>query len=102
MNKFLSTLSLLALALISVSCNGSDGDVAKVEESLRSVPFNEVTLNDDFWLPRLKIQKVPRQQYIVHTSPNRVYILRQPHGAPVEDDGCGILFSSLSNLPFYF
>ncbi|MBQ5623111.1 MAG: hypothetical protein IIU91_03945, partial [Alistipes sp.] len=57
MNKFLSTLSLSALALISVSCNGSDGDVAKVEESLRSVPFNEVTLNDDFWLPRLKIQK---------------------------------------------
>ena len=45
---------------------------------------------------------VPRQQYTVHTSPKRVYILRQPHGAPVEDDGCGILFSSLSNLPFYF
>lgn len=57
MNKLLSMLSLSAVALISFSCNGSDGDVAKVEESLTAIPFNEVTLNDDFWLPRLKIQK---------------------------------------------
>ena len=57
MNKLLSMLSLSAVALISFSCNGSAGDVAKVEESLTAIPFNEVTLNDDFWLPRLKIQK---------------------------------------------
>lgn len=57
MNKLLSMFSLSAVALVLFSCNGSAGDVAKVEESLTAIPFNEVTLNDDFWLPRLKIQK---------------------------------------------
>lgn len=57
MNKLLSMLSLSAVALVLFSCNDSAGDVAKVEESLTAIPFNEVTLNDDFWLPRLKIQK---------------------------------------------
>ena len=30
---------------------------AKVEEALTPVPFQQVTLEDDFWLPRLKTQK---------------------------------------------
>lgn len=57
MNKIFSTLSLSALALFLCACNASEGDVAKVEESLTSVPFNEVTLADNFWLPRLQTQK---------------------------------------------
>ena len=38
----------------------------------------------------------------VHASPIAVNILRQPYGAQVEDDNCGILFSSLPNFTFYF
>ncbi len=50
------TLLTLLLPLI---LGASSQSVAKEvgEKSLQQVPFNKVELNDNFWLPRLKIQK---------------------------------------------
>ena len=39
------------------ACSGEDVSAAKVEEPLKQIPFNEVTLDDNFWLPRLQTQK---------------------------------------------
>ncbi len=39
------------------TCSGEDVSAEKVEEPLKQIPFNEVTLNDNFWLPRLQTQK---------------------------------------------
>ena len=39
------------------ACSGEDVSAEKVEEPLKQIPFNEVTLNDNFWLPRLQTQK---------------------------------------------
>ena len=43
----------IALAM----CSGEDVSAEKVEEPLTQIPFNEVTLDDNFWLPRLQTQK---------------------------------------------
>ena len=50
--------TLLALLLLLI-LGASSQSVAKEvgEKSLKQVPFNKVELNDNFWLPRLKIQK---------------------------------------------
>ena len=47
-------LALCAL-VFGISNNSSAKEIGK--ESLRQVQFNKVELNDNFWLPRLKIQK---------------------------------------------
>ena len=39
------------------TCSGEDVSAEKVEEPLKQIPFNEVTLDDNFWLPRLQTQK---------------------------------------------
>ena len=39
------------------TCSGEDESAEKVEEPLKQIPFNEVTLDDNFWLPRLQTQK---------------------------------------------
>ncbi len=38
----------------AVACCGEDVSAPKVEEPLTQIPFQEVTLNDNFWLPRLQ------------------------------------------------
>ena len=51
---FISTAVVLATSSF-MAC--SDTTPAKVEETLTPVPFQQVTLEDEFWLPRLKTQK---------------------------------------------
>lgn len=46
---------VLTAAMLLVSCGASEVD--KPQSSLVPVSFEQVTLEDDFWLPRLKIQK---------------------------------------------
>lgn len=56
--RFIGFALVCALAGISsVACSGEDVSAQKVDESLTQIPFNKVTLNDNFWLPRLQIQK---------------------------------------------
>ncbi len=58
MKRFLSfAIALLLLPLTSVASTTNDKTENNVVQSLQQVPFNKVTLNDNFWLPRLKIQK---------------------------------------------
>ena len=52
---FIRFLGVCVIALAMTSCVVSD--VAKPDGPLQSVSFEEVRLEDDFWLPRLKIQK---------------------------------------------
>lgn len=42
------------LILAAVACCGEDVSAPKVEEPLTQIPFQEVTLEDEFWLPRLQ------------------------------------------------
>ena len=51
---FISALAVLG-ATSFTAC--TDTTPAKVEEALTPVPFQQVTLEDEFWLPRLKTQK---------------------------------------------
>ncbi len=44
----------MALIGMMTSCCVEDVSAPKVEETLEQIPFQEVTLNDNFWLPRLQ------------------------------------------------
>ena len=56
--RFIGFALVCALAgLSSAACSGEDVSAQKVDESLTQIPFNKVTLNDNFWLPRLQTQK---------------------------------------------
>ena len=47
----------LACALsifVATACCGEDVSAPKVEEPLSQIPFQSVTLEDNFWLPRLQ------------------------------------------------
>ncbi|MBR4994640.1 MAG: glycoside hydrolase family 127 protein [Alistipes sp.] len=46
-----------SFALLSFTSCADDVSSPKVEESLTQIPFQQVTLNDNFWLPRLVTQK---------------------------------------------
>ena len=53
-----ATISICgALILSAVSGCGEDVSAPKVNEPLKQIPFEQVSLNDNFWLPRLKVQK---------------------------------------------
>lgn len=51
------TLIALLTGSILVACGGEQVSAPQVDESLKQIPFQQVTLEDDFWLPRLKTQK---------------------------------------------
>ena len=54
--KILENIAIcLAVSLSLSSCCSSD--VEKPDEALTQVTFEKVTLQDNFWLPRLKTQK---------------------------------------------
>lgn len=53
--KFLITNFLLFLVLILTACNGANNSTSQ-ESALTTVPFNQVNLEDSFWLPRLETQ----------------------------------------------
>lgn len=50
-------ISAAAVLVTSSFMACSDTTPAKVEETLTPIPFQQVTLEDEFWLPRLKTQK---------------------------------------------
>ena len=54
--KLFKPAILCAVATACVAC-GEDVSNSKVEEPLTQIPFNQVTLTDNFWLPRLQVQK---------------------------------------------
>ncbi len=53
MNKIITIVASLIFVLPLCSCSKD----TKVKTALTQVPFHEVTLDDNFWLPRLQIQK---------------------------------------------
>lgn len=55
--KELFSRLMVACALVPCVISCTVSDVPKPDESLQSVSFEKVRLEDDFWLPRLKIQK---------------------------------------------
>ena len=57
-SRFIGLALVCAFAGVAVAmCSGEDVSAEKVEESLTQIPFNQVTLTDNFWLPRLQTQK---------------------------------------------
>ena len=48
---------ICAVPFLSLLCSCSCEDVVKPDEPLRPLTFEQVSLEDDFWLPRLKTQK---------------------------------------------
>ena len=50
-------LFYISLIVVICSCSNVDTNPKISSETLIPVPFQEVTLNDSFWLPRLKTQK---------------------------------------------
>lgn len=57
-SRFIGLALVCAFAGIALAaCSGEDVSAAKVVEPLKQIPFNEVTLDDNFWLPRLQTQK---------------------------------------------
>ena len=58
MKKLYAFVVVMLLVPLMAMGTAKDSTVATFEvQSLRQVPFNKVTLQDNFWLPRLKIQK---------------------------------------------
>ncbi|MBQ3247165.1 MAG: glycoside hydrolase family 127 protein [Alistipes sp.] len=49
-----NTIACAVVICSAVACSGEDVSAPKVEESLTQIPFNEVALEDEFWLPRLQ------------------------------------------------
>lgn len=57
-SRFIGLALVCALAAFAlVACGGDDVSNTKVNEPLTQISFNQVTLNDSFWLPRLQTQK---------------------------------------------
>ncbi|RMZ51619.1 hypothetical protein EB822_01425 [Flavobacteriaceae bacterium PRS1] len=61
MRKIKIVCFLLGIIIVIGSCNSENDrvitDTKNLNQILTPVPFNEVTLKDQFWLPRLKTQK---------------------------------------------
>ena len=61
MNRFqkflMRSTACTALMTAIIACDREDVSAEKVNEPLKQIPFDQVALNDNFWLPRLKIQK---------------------------------------------
>ena len=53
--RYLLSAALAVCMSVALSCGVAE--VEKPDEALTSVTFEKVSLEDDFWLPRLKIQK---------------------------------------------
>mgnify|MGYP006092623869 FL=1 len=54
----LSMLLLMIIVIMGVSCK--EGMVGDNDYPMRPMPFNEVTLIDDFWLPKFSISRLTR------------------------------------------
>ena len=77
-SRFIGLALVCALAgLSSVACSGEDVSAQKVDESLTQIPFNKVTLNDNFWLPRLQTQKKTLVPFSLEKTESAVENLRR-------------------------
>ncbi|MDR1369270.1 MAG: glycoside hydrolase family 127 protein [Dysgonamonadaceae bacterium] len=52
-----NALYIVIFVLMLSACSDTDTNPPDGDETLIPIPFREVTLQDDFWLPRLKVQK---------------------------------------------
>lgn len=76
--RFIGFALVCALAgLSSAACSGEDVSAQKVDESLTQIPFNKVTLNDNFWLPRLQTQKKTLVPFSLEKTESAVENLRR-------------------------
>ena len=57
MKTFYYPLIAIFAGVLSTACCGEDLSAPRVDEPLTQIPFQQVSLDDNFWLPRLKIQK---------------------------------------------
>ena len=77
-SRFIGLALVCALAgLSSAACSGEDVSAQKVDESLTQIPFNKVTLNDNFWLPRLQTQKKTLVPFSLEKTESAVENLRR-------------------------
>lgn len=51
------SIACCAVSIILFACSSEKFSAEKVNEPLKQIPFQQVTLEDNFWLPRLKTQK---------------------------------------------
>ena len=68
---------LLTASFIATAFAACSGNVAKVDEALNPVSFEKVTLNDNFWLPRLQIQKKTLVPFAMQKTESAVENLRR-------------------------
>ena len=57
MKNIIKCICAVPFLSLLCSCSCSCEDVVKPDEPLRPLTFEQVSLEDDFWLPRLKTQK---------------------------------------------
>ena len=67
------TATIIATATLT-ACNNN---ITKVDEALTPVSFEKVTLNDNFWLPRLQIQKKTLVPFALQKTETAVENLRR-------------------------
>jgi hypothetical protein len=71
----LSMLLLMIIVIMGVSCK--EGMVGDNDYPMRPMPFNEVTLTDDFWLPKLVKQAETTVPHVMNETKPAVERLRQ-------------------------
>ncbi len=70
--------NILSAAIIAAATlTACNNDITKVEEALTPVSFEKVTLNDNFWLPRLQIQKKMLVPFALQKTETAVENLRR-------------------------
>lgn len=80
----------LAVATLFVGCFGRDA-VGDSDGALTQAPFNRVTLEDDFWLPRLRTQKRTLVPFALDKTEPAVENLRRT-GAFLRGEKCELPF----------
>ncbi len=69
--------NILATTIIAACTLTACNNVAKVDEALTPVSFEKVTLDDNFWLPRLQIQKKTLVPFALQKTETAVENLRR-------------------------
>ena len=68
---------LPAVIIASATLVACNNNIPTVDEALTPVSFEKVTLNDNFWLPRLQIQKKTLVPYALQKTETAVENLRR-------------------------
>ena len=69
--------NILLVAIIIATFVACNNNISKVNETLTPVSFEKVTLNDNFWLPRLQIQKKTLVPFALQKTETAVENLRR-------------------------